>query len=101
LGQRKPRVVEKGTASSSQLHATRATTQQLDPNLILQIADLPAQRRLRSMQAPFGRQRQAARLGDRDEVSKMTQLHSSSLLTHAFKACVPAYKVFFKVATDL
>jgi hypothetical protein len=53
------------------------------------------------MQAPLGRQRQAARLGDRDEISKMSQFHSSSLLTHASEACTPAYKVLLKVATDL
>jgi len=46
LGQRQPGMVEKGLACGGQLDATNAARQQLGPDLVLQVANLPAQRRL-------------------------------------------------------
>ena len=49
------------------------------------------------MQPPFRRHREAAFLGDRDEIAKMAQLHASA---HACEVWRPAYKVFFHHATS-
>src|SRR5439155_24832231 len=46
LHQRQAGVVEKGLARSGQLDAMNAARQQLGPDLVLQIANLPAQRGL-------------------------------------------------------
>jgi hypothetical protein len=43
----------------------------VDANLIFEIADLAAQRRLCGVQSFLSRERQAALLGDRDEVTKV------------------------------
>ena len=42
------------------------------------------------MQPPFRRHREAAFLGDRNEIAKMAQLHA-----HTCEVCHQAYKVFF------
>jgi NAD(P)-dependent dehydrogenase (short-subunit alcohol dehydrogenase family) len=49
-------VVEKDLARNGQLHAAGTAAQQFDPDLVFQIPNLPAQRRLRSAQPSFGRQ---------------------------------------------
>jgi hypothetical protein len=65
------------------------------PDRVSKIPNLPNQRWLRGVQTAFGRDRQASRLGDVDDVPKVPQFHDSStmslLLGHAFKACHPAY----------
>ena len=45
-------------------------------DLMFEIPDLPAQRGLGRMQPSFRRHREAAFLGDRDEIAKMAQLQS-------------------------
>jgi hypothetical protein len=44
---------------------------QLDANLVFEIADLAAEGRLRRVQPFLSRERQAALLGDRDEIAKV------------------------------
>jgi hypothetical protein len=56
-----------------------------------EIADLAAERRLRRVEPFLRRQRQAALLGDRNEIAKVPQLHSGF---HIFKAYPSTYKVF-------
>src|SRR3954467_3443393 len=70
-------MVEKGAAGRGWLDTTRAALQQLDADLQLKIADLPAQRRLRSVQPAGGRRREAALLGHRNEIAQMPELHAS------------------------
>jgi hypothetical protein len=43
----------------------------LNADLIFEIADLPAEGRLRRAKPSLGRERKAARLGDRDEIAKL------------------------------
>jgi hypothetical protein len=76
LRQCQPRMIEKGSARRGQLDPARTAGQELSPDLVLQIADLPAERGLRGVQPPRGRNRQVARFGDRDEIPQMPQLHS-------------------------
>jgi hypothetical protein len=64
-------VVEKGFAGGGQFDAVHAAAHQLNADFVFQIADLPAQRRLRGVQPFLGRERQAALLGDRDEIAKV------------------------------
>src|SRR4029077_980709 len=90
LRQRQSGIVEKGLACGGQFDAVYAAAHQLDTNLVFEIADLAAERRLRCVQLFLSRERQAALLGDRDEIAKVPQLHF-----HISKACPPAYKVFF------
>ena len=80
LHQRQPRMREKGSAGVSQFGAARVADKQFYANLMFKISDLTAQRGLSRMQSLFGRYREAARLGDRDEVAKMAQLQA---LPHA------------------
>ena len=82
LQQRQPGVIEEYAAGSGQRDAARAALQQFDADLQFQIADLPAQRRLRRVQPPLGRIGQAALLGNRNEIAQMPQLHGS---IHTFK----------------
>ena len=71
LSQRQPGVVEKGLAGGGQLDAAHAAADQLDANLVFEIADLAAEGRLRRVQPLLGRERQAALFGDRDEIAKV------------------------------
>ena len=71
LHQRQSRMIEKGSAGVSQLDAARAADKQLYADLIFKIADLAAQRRLRRVQLFLGRDCQASRLRDRDEIAKV------------------------------
>ena len=66
------RVVEEGIARGRGLDAAGAARQQLDADLTFEIADLPAQRRLRGVQSLLRGRGQAARFGGGDEVSKMS-----------------------------
>jgi hypothetical protein len=71
LRQRQPRMVEKRLACGGQFDAVHAAGHQLDANLVFEIADLAAEGRLRRVQPFPGRERQAALLGDRDEIAKV------------------------------
>jgi hypothetical protein len=64
-------MIEKGLACGGQFDAVHTAAHQLDANLVFEIADLAAQRRLRRVQPFLGRERQAALLGDRDEIAKV------------------------------
>ncbi len=72
-------MLQEHESGGGQLDAADAAGHQRDADLVLQIADLAAQRRLRRVQNLLGRDRQAARLGDRDEIAEMPQLH---ILSH-------------------
>ena len=90
-------MVEKGPTRGSQFDAVYATDHQLNADLVFEIPDLAAEGRLRRVQPPLGRECQAALLGDRDEITKVPQLHRTFF--HISKACPPAYKVFFAGAS--
>src|SRR6185369_8342023 len=79
LHQRQAGVVEKGLARSGQLGAMNAARQQLGPDLVLQIANLPAQRGLGSVEPALGGGREAAFLDHGDEITEVSQLHSRSM----------------------
>jgi hypothetical protein len=55
--------------------AVHAAAHQLNANLVFEIADLAAEGRLRRVRPFLSRERQAALLGDRDEITKMSQFH--------------------------
>ena len=76
-------MVEKGAARGRQLNAAHAAAHQRDADLIFEVAHLSAERRLRGMEAPPGRDGQASLFGDRDEIAKMPELHQPS---HLFMA---------------
>ena len=71
LRQRQSGMVEKALACIGQLDAVHAAHHKLGADLVFEIADLAAQRRLRRVQPFLSRERQAALLGDRDEVAKV------------------------------
>jgi hypothetical protein len=71
LSKRQPRMIEKGPAGSGQFDPMHAAAHQLNADLIFKIADLAAQRRLRRVQLFLGRDCQASRLRDRDEIAKV------------------------------
>src|SRR2546425_7797077 len=79
LHQRQAGVVEKGLARSGQLDAMNAARQQLGPDLVLQIANLPAQRGLGSVELALGGGREAAFLDHGHEITQVPQLHSHSM----------------------
>src|ERR1700694_704884 len=72
-------MIEKGLACGGQLDAMNAARQQLGPDLVLQVANLPAQRRLRGVEPKLGRRRQAAFLEHGYEITQVAQPHSHSM----------------------
>src|SRR3954454_19707805 len=86
-------MVEKGLASGGQFDAVHASAHQLDANLVFEIADLAAEGRLRRVQPFLSRERQAALLGDRDEIAKVPELDSAF---HISKACPSALQSLFR-----
>ena len=58
-------------AGGGQFDAAHAAIQELNADLIFEIADLATQGRLRRVEPFLRRQRQAALLGDRDEIAKV------------------------------
>jgi hypothetical protein len=79
LRQRQPGVVEKGLARGGQLDAMNGARQQLGPHLVLEVANLPAQRRLGGVEPELGGRRQAAFLDHRYEITQVPQFHSRSM----------------------
>jgi hypothetical protein len=73
-------MVEEGAPGGGQLDALGAAAEQRDADLVFQVSDLAAELRLRGVQPPRRRDRQAACLGDRHEVAQVPQLH---LVFHA------------------
>src|ERR1700741_4010586 len=84
-------MVEKGAAGGGEFDAAHAAVQELNADLIFEIADLATEGRLRRVEPFLRRQRQAALLGDRDEIANVPYLHSRF---HTFKAYPSTYKVF-------
>src|SRR6185436_7124290 len=79
LHQRQAGVVEKGLARSGQLDAMNAARQQLGPDLVLQIANLPAERGLGGVEPVLGGGREATFLDHGHEITEVPQLHSGSM----------------------
>jgi len=71
LRERQPRVIKECSPGRGQFDAVHTAAHQLNADLVFEIADLPAQRRLRGVQPFLGRERKAAFLGNRDEIAKM------------------------------
>jgi len=71
LGDHQPCVVEKGPPGGGQFDAVHAAAHKLDADLVFEIADLAAKRRLRSVQFFLGRDCQTSRLRDRDEIAEV------------------------------
>jgi hypothetical protein len=71
LRQRQSGMVEKGLACVGQLDAVHAAPHKLGADLVFEITGLTAQRRLCRMQPFLSRERQAALLGDRNEIAKV------------------------------
>ena len=88
-------MVEEDPAGGGEFDAAYAADHEQSADLVLEILHLAAQRRLRRVQPPLGGDRQAAFFGDRDEVTKMSQLHGAA---HACEVWGPTYKVFFLAA---
>src|SRR5580700_6822235 len=72
-------MVEKSPPGSGQLDAMNTARQQFRPDLVLQIANLPAERGLGSVEPALGGGRQAAFLDHGHEIPQMPQLHSRSM----------------------
>jgi hypothetical protein len=75
VGQDRAGVGEQRRPSVRQFDAARQATEQLDVEFLLQHANLLAERRLLHPQ-PLGGSRDVPFLSDRDEIPKMTELHS-------------------------
>jgi hypothetical protein len=74
LGERQACFREEGEAGGGELHAARDAREERRADVALEVADLPAQRRLGDVQA----RRRAAEvqlLGDGDEVAQVAELH--------------------------
>src|ERR1700730_11276909 len=72
-------MVEEGLACRSQLDALNAARQQLGPDLVLQIANLPAQRGLGGVEPALGGGRQATFLDHGYEITQVPQFHRRSM----------------------
>ena len=79
LHQRQASVVEKRLTRSGQLDTLNTARQKLGSDLILQIANLPAERGLGSVEPALGGSREAAFLDHGDEVTQVPQLHGRSM----------------------
>ena len=64
-------MVEEGAPGGGQFDTVHASIHQRNADLVFEIADLAAERRLRRVQPFLSRERQAALLGDRDEIAKV------------------------------
>ena len=65
-------VVEKHASRWSQFDAASAARQEWDPDLILKVPDLAAERRLRGVQPCLCGQAEARGLGDGNEIAQMS-----------------------------
>jgi hypothetical protein len=84
-------MAQKSLAGRRQLDTLSAAIDQLNADLLFEIADLPAERWLGSMELLFGSNRQTACVSYGDEVAEMPKLHHNlPYLT----SMGPAYKVF-------
>ena len=91
-------MVQKSFASRRQFNAVSAAIHQLNADFLFQIPDLPAERGLGSVELLLGGNGQTACISHRDEVAEMPEFHHR---LPCFAGMGPAYKVFFKPASDL
>ena len=69
---------EKPLAGLGQLHAARGPEEERDLQVLLDVAHVLAQRRLRDVQ-PLGRLRQRTFLGDGDEIAQVPHVHAGTI----------------------
>ena len=69
-----PRLLQENATRLGQLHVPTRAVQQCHIHLLLELADLQAQRRLGDVQA-LGRPREVEFLGDGDEVAEVARVH--------------------------
>jgi hypothetical protein len=75
LGEHLADLAEEGAPGGGELDAARAAHEQLGAHLLLEVADLPAERRLGDVQ-PRGRPPEVQLLGDGHEVAEVAELHA-------------------------
>ncbi len=78
LAQQRMRPLQQEKPRIGQFELAPRAQDQLEPDLVLELADLPAERRLGDAQlhGGFGK---ASRLGDIDEIAERSQIHRGSL----------------------
>jgi len=74
LRQDDARFLHEHAARFGELDLTLGAVEELDPKLFFELPDLMAERRLTEMQ-PIGGAAEVERLGQRDDVAKVSQLH--------------------------
>ena len=84
-------MIKKRTPGRRQRDAARATREERGADFQLEIAQLPAERRLRGVQPLLGGDGETAFLRDRDEISKVAKLHAAIPNRHGSWT----HKVFF------
>jgi hypothetical protein len=72
-------MVEKGPTGGGQYRSLGAPVQELNPDLVFEIADLATERRLGCVKPLLGGKREAPGLGNRDEIAKVSKLHGRVL----------------------
>jgi hypothetical protein len=65
-------VIEEGSTCWCQFDTASSSRQELGTDLVLKISNLPTQRGLRCVQHSLCRHRQVSRVGNRNEVTKMS-----------------------------
>jgi hypothetical protein len=65
-------VIEEGSTRRRQFDTASFSRQELGAHLVLKISNLPAQRGLRRVQHLLRCHRQISRVGNRDEIAKMS-----------------------------
>ena len=88
-----PRFLEEHPPDGSKAHFLGTALKQYHAEFILQIADLPAKRRLGNIEA-HRRLRDVQLLGDGNEVTKMAQFHLSRIILKRYRE--PSNMIFFR-----
>src|SRR5262245_25354810 len=78
LGQDRARVREEGVPGVRQRDAARRALEERDAELVLELADAAAERRLRDVEH-LGGARDVARLRDGDEIAHLAEAHAASI----------------------
>ena len=89
-------MVEKGFSGRRQLNTVSTAMYQLNADLLFEIPDLPAERRLGSVELLLGCDGQTAGISHGNEVAEMPEFHSNVPCLESMGA---AYKVFFRPAS--
>ena len=71
-------MVEKDPTRGGQLDAVSTANHQLSAHLVLEVADLTTEGRLRHVQPPLGRHGQTSGLGDGNEIPEVSKLHRAA-----------------------